>query len=412
MFLNPDLLFMAASSSNMSPILEDDPEMLEEPLDPAPQNNNELMNRTLVGKMRSVKSLNTKAVKEVIANAWANYPGLQITEVDKNLFMFHFANEHHKEMVLKRAPWFILNHLLCLESWNPMISYQLTEFTTSPMWIQVHNLPLELISASNARKILKRVGEVLEIEDPVVDGRLLRTFVRGRVKVELEKPLPTGCWVPRSNLPNLWVKYRYERIQSLCFKCGILGHDQNYCSKPTVMSQFYPDKPKYAPELTVNAPRSIHYLGNSSTSTESPASHTVHPETTQSSPNNPENTYTYVMAQHRENQENLEYYLHDTSMIRDSTPPLNRHCTQNTPTQTPNTNTVINSSAPPNPQPIHPQATPATPTFTGKLKTITLPSPNQRGGKFNPYLDTVQLARLHSLPHPRPKCTRDSFNNQ
>lgn len=157
-----------------------------------------------------------------------------------------------------------MNHLLCLESWNPSVSYHQIEFNTSPMWIQLHNLPLELLSANNARKILSRVGELMEIEDPVVDGRLLRTFVRGRVKVNLEKPLPTGCWAPRSNLPNIWIKYRYERLQSLCFKCGIIGHDQNYCSKPTVMSSFYPDQPKYSLDLTVNAPRSIHYLGNSS----------------------------------------------------------------------------------------------------------------------------------------------------
>lgn len=242
--------------------------------------------------MRSVKSYNIKAVKDVIANAWANYPGLQITEIEKNLFMFHFATEQHKEMVLKRAPWFIMNHLLCLETWNPMVSYYQIEFNSSPMWIQIHNLPLELISSTNATKILQKVGEVIEVEDPVVEGRLLRTFIRGRVRVGLEKPLPTGCWIPRSNLPNLWVNYRYERIQSLCFKCGILGHDQNYCSKPTAMSQFYPEEPKYSPDLIVNAPRSIHYLGNNTSSTSSQSSSTKPPDQTEARAKIPENTYT------------------------------------------------------------------------------------------------------------------------
>lgn len=157
------------------------------------------------------------------------------------MFLFPFASEHHKDMVMKRAPWFIMNHLLCLESWNPtasyqQISYQQIEFNSSPMWIQIHNLPLELMSSNNAAKILSRVGSIMEIEEPVVEGRLLRTFVRGRVKVNLGKPLPTGCWVPRSNLPNLWVRYIYERIQSMCYKCGVLGHDQSYCSKPITMS--------------------------------------------------------------------------------------------------------------------------------------------------------------------------------
>lgn len=154
-----------------------------------------------------------------------------------------------------------MNHLLCLESWLPQISYHQIKSNSSPFWIQVHNLPLEHMNVFNAWKLLQKIGEVLEIENPIVDGNLLRTFIRGRVKLDLDKPLPIGCWAPKSNLPNLWITYKYERLQSLCYKCGIIGHDQKSCPKPTVMSPLDPNKPKFGLDLSVQAPRSIHFLG-------------------------------------------------------------------------------------------------------------------------------------------------------
>lgn len=235
----------------------EDPELLCEVLQPAPQQNSELATKALVGKMRANKVLNAKAVKDIIVNAWAAYPGVQITELGKNLFLFNFATEEHKKEVMRRAHWFIMNQLLCLESWLPHVSYEQIEFNQSPMWIQVQNHPLELLSVANARKLLQKVGEVTEIEDPIVKGNLLRTFIRGKVVIHLDKLIPTGCWAPRSNLPNLSIVYKYERLQSLCYKCGIIGHDQNSCSKPTVMSPFDPTKPKFGPDLSVSMPLNL-----------------------------------------------------------------------------------------------------------------------------------------------------------
>lgn len=209
--------------------------------------------------------MNVKAAKDIISKAWANYLGLGITELGKNLFLFHFTREEDKKEVLKKAPWFTMNQLLVLETWHPHVAYHQIEFNSSPFWIQIHNLPLELMNVSNARKLPQKVGEVMEIENPVVEGVLLRTFIRGRVRIDLNKPLPTWCWDPRSNLPNLWIVYKYERLQALCYKCSIIGHEQGSCSKPTVMLPFDHDKPKFGPDLACNAPRSIHYLGRNLT---------------------------------------------------------------------------------------------------------------------------------------------------
>lgn len=91
----------------------------------------------------------------IIANAWSNYWGLQITELEKNLFLFSFAKDDDRTEVLRKAPWFIMNHLLCLESWLPHVAYHHIEFKNSPFWIQIHNPPLELMNVTKARKLTK-----------------------------------------------------------------------------------------------------------------------------------------------------------------------------------------------------------------------------------------------------------------
>lgn len=87
--------------------------------------------------------------------------------------------------------------------------------------ILIHHLPLQNMNVASAKLLLNKVGEVLLIENPVVEGKILLTFIRGRVKIDMNKPLPAGYWVPREGLPNIWVVYKYERLQSPCFNCGI-----------------------------------------------------------------------------------------------------------------------------------------------------------------------------------------------
>lgn len=165
------------SASEMASLVEDDPELLCESLQAAPQQNSELTTKALVGKMIVNKVVNAKAIKDIFANAWSSYQGLQITDLGKILFLFNFAAEEHKTEVMRRASWFIMNHLLCLESWLPHVSHQQIEFSQSLVWIQVHSLPLELLSVANARKLFQKVGEVTEIENPIVNGNLLRTLI-------------------------------------------------------------------------------------------------------------------------------------------------------------------------------------------------------------------------------------------
>ncbi|KAM6576669.1 hypothetical protein CsatB_028506 [Cannabis sativa] len=94
------------------------------------------------------------------------------------------------------------------------------------------------------------------------DGIIQFTFARREdaLNVLARKPwficgaliviMPWPAWlspseVRRQRLKDLWLQYKYERLPKLCFKCGILTHDQSVCFKsPTIIKDangnFYP----------------------------------------------------------------------------------------------------------------------------------------------------------------------------
>lgn len=73
----------------------------------------------------------------------------------------------------------------------------------------------------------------------------------------VNNPLPTGCWVLRRDLPKLWVFFRYEKLQDLCYNCGILGHGQKDCRGEKMMSVLNSEEPRYGPRLAVQPAKSL-----------------------------------------------------------------------------------------------------------------------------------------------------------
>lgn len=150
-----------------------------------------------------------------------------------------------------------MNHLMCLQYWNPAITPDEIIFDWNPFWIQVHNLLMEFLNSANGATILQKVGKVVEIEESILEGRVLRTYLRARVLLDVNKPFPTGCWIPKRNLPKVWVIYKYERLQDLCFNCRCLGHEQRFCKIPRIMSTYCSSIPKYDQSIIAQPAKTI-----------------------------------------------------------------------------------------------------------------------------------------------------------
>lgn len=82
---------------------------------PLPANNKSvgLARKALVGRVLTSKVLNRNAIRDIIYKAWNSYEGLHISEKGSNMFLFSFKEEAHDKDVMLKAPWYVMNHLIC-----------------------------------------------------------------------------------------------------------------------------------------------------------------------------------------------------------------------------------------------------------------------------------------------------------
>ncbi|KAJ1394180.1 Zinc finger, CCHC-type [Sesbania bispinosa] len=226
-------------------------------LDKGSQEGVAVAKRTLVGRIVAEKTLNRNVVKEIVSKAWDVKDEVKISDLGPNIYLFTFSEVEKVKKVLEEGPWFIMGHLLSVQYWIPEVSVFEINFDHVYFWVQLHRLPLEYMTVNNARKVAQKIGTVHSIEDPFVEGQLRRPFFRVRVKVNIKKPLLTGFWVPRKDLPRTWIFIKYERLQDYCYNCGILGHDYRRCKKEKEMTVHIQNRPRYGPNLAVQQAKSM-----------------------------------------------------------------------------------------------------------------------------------------------------------
>lgn len=62
-----------------------------------------------------------------------------------------------------------------------------------------------------------------------LDG-VWKPFSRIRVLINVEKPLKRRLKIKREGEGWNWLNFKYERLGTFCFVCGILGHSERDCN--------------------------------------------------------------------------------------------------------------------------------------------------------------------------------------
>lgn len=123
-----------------------------------------------------------------------------------------------------------MNNLLVLKALEDGMIVSEINFSRCPIWVQVHGLPVNKMSRQNAETLANDFRSSA-IED--TGGGLLinRSFLRIKVEIDTNLPLPKGFWLRRNgdSNPDVWVYYKYEKLPEFCYWCGRIGHDNRVC---------------------------------------------------------------------------------------------------------------------------------------------------------------------------------------
>ncbi|KAI9126132.1 hypothetical protein K1719_002553 [Acacia pycnantha] len=91
----------------------------------------------------------------------------------------------------------------------------------------------------NAIKLGSLVGKVVMVDGPFKQGKMMRSFLRARVLIDVKAPMVTGFWVPLDNMDDVWAEVKYEYLLTFCYRCGVIRHEQRQCSQPDTGASEY-----------------------------------------------------------------------------------------------------------------------------------------------------------------------------
>ncbi|KAK9991764.1 hypothetical protein SO802_026749 [Lithocarpus litseifolius] len=128
---------------------------------------------------------------------------ISLTMEEETDIPFRFKLESQLQWVVDNGPWSFDNHLLVIRRWEK----------------------------EAANDIGRGLGQVLEVNNTAFSIEQAR-FLWVKVKVPLAQPLLRKGLVVSSEGDRSWVAFKYERIVSLCFAYGKLGHEMRACTHP------------------------------------------------------------------------------------------------------------------------------------------------------------------------------------
>lgn len=211
----------------------------------------------IVGRLLTEKVINFQIFQNMMACIWKPGKGMMVKELGNNCYLFQFFHELDVEKVIDGGPWNYQQIPIILHELQPNENPRRVELTKLLVWVQIHNVP----SGYQSEQVVKDVGNFLGeyvASDPRNYMRIWRDFMRVRVFLDVRVPIKRDIIIQRPNCPDVCFNFEYERLNTFCYFCGIIGHGDRNCKLLYDMPKIPKERYPYGPWLKADSKKVKH----------------------------------------------------------------------------------------------------------------------------------------------------------
>ena len=181
-------------------------------------------------------------VKTATSRMWTKLGLVDMLATETGYFFFKFANKDSCEGVLEGGPWHIAGQPILLRKWEPGLELTKESPTAVPVWVHIHNIPLEYWNADSLSYIASAIGKPLHVDRVTATGRRISfawMCIEINAEDELLKSLELGSDDTQFGEPErVTLRVEYQWIPIRCARCKKFGHNcDRKRTPPTVSNQ-------------------------------------------------------------------------------------------------------------------------------------------------------------------------------
>ncbi|XP_019190338.1 PREDICTED: uncharacterized protein LOC109184755 [Ipomoea nil] len=212
-----------------------------------------------VGRLVMTKLVKFGFFQDTMAAIWQPAMGVTMQQIQSQRYLIRFYHEADLVRILSDGPWSFEQSLLIMRRVMPGEDPEVVPLDLADFWVQIHSLPTGLRSAVVVSAIGSFLGTLVMVDERNFDGTM-RTYYRVRVTIDATKPLKKQMKLKKDNGVWVLVDFRYERLPTFCFVCGIIGHGDRVCPKIVQGVDLANGKP-YGAWLRAGARRTVPSVG-------------------------------------------------------------------------------------------------------------------------------------------------------
>ena len=104
----------------------------------------------LAAKFFTRRTVNVEAVAKTFRPLWRTRGNFEVCEGKDNILLIDFEMEADAEKVVQGQPWAFDRHLVVVQRYDGSIQVQDLAFKSTTFWIEIHNLPFQLLTVEAA----------------------------------------------------------------------------------------------------------------------------------------------------------------------------------------------------------------------------------------------------------------------